>query len=328
MEFDQARPSLAGDLPDLTPLIGPIAVIETERRLPAGPVAFAHAKIVNITSGRMHIRTQVDERVLTRGDTLVLGAGNWAQVTPLPTARTWTTCIDETFLRHHMSWAIPRDANLKQGIRPEIWDGHAVILRTGQATLDKLDPVLRRMSVLSNAHKSGEAAELIALFSRLVQISMPTLIDSLGSNSAERAGTARLVSGESTPVTLAVDLLRNHLSHPWDMAQLAHRVAISRSQLSRLFQRHAGIGPMRLLNEMRLTAFTRLIEETSLTVETAARQVGWDRRIALRRFTHRHGISPTAFRAQPHTGLAGESPCLLCPGRSCARSGTLSEGLF
>ncbi|GAA2583950.1 hypothetical protein GCM10009862_23810 [Microbacterium binotii] len=52
-----------------------------------------------------------------------------------------------------------------------------------------------------------------------------------------------------------------------------------------------------MLIELRLTEFTRLIEETDLTITEAARSVGWnDPRVATIRFQRRYGITPSRYR--------------------------------
>ena len=56
--------------------------------------------------------------------------------------------------------------------------------------------------------------------------------------------------------------------------------------------------PMRYLTEIRLTEFTRLIDETDWTVARAAGAVGWrDPRVASRWFSRRYGITPSQYRA-------------------------------
>lgn len=312
--------SSAEGLYDLTPLVGPVAVIETERKLPAGPAAFAHAKIVKVTSGRVRVRTRVGERVLQPRDVLILGRGEWAQVDPMPSVRTWTVCIEDAFLRHHLSWALPRETPLKQGVHPTAWDGQAIYLRIDREVLAQVEPLLRQMSLISLHQSAAKVAKLMTLFASVVEVNIANLVSASGSSQAPSRGTARLAAGTNSTVSLAINLMREQIGRPWSTAQLAHQVSISRSQLSRLFQRHTGTGPIHFLNEMRLTTFTRLIEETTMTVEAAAHQVGWDRRVALRRFSLRHGISPTDFRSQPAAAIPGEAPCLLCPpGRSCVR---------
>nr|WP_243752443.1 helix-turn-helix transcriptional regulator [Leucobacter weissii] len=96
------------------------------------------------------------------------------------------------------------------------------------------------------------------------------------------------------------------MSERWTVQLLADEVALSRSHLTRLFVRHLGVAPMRFLVEIRLTEFTRFIDESDLPVATAARRVGWDdARVAAYWFKRRYGVGPTQFRRRPHPSHTG-----------------------
>lgn len=118
----------------------------------------------------------------------------------------------------------------------------------------------------------------------------------------------------------AIALLRGDLAHAWSVTELADAVALSRSQLTRLFRRELGATPLRLLTELRLTEFTRLVEETDLTIAAAAKQVGWrDPRVASDWFLRRHLMTPTEFRNQPLAVQERTFTCTACPRRCAAR---------
>lgn len=61
----------------------------------------------------------------------------------------------------------------------------------------------------------------------------------------------------------AVQLLRDRMAESWTTTALARSVAVSRTHLTRLFVACTGFPPMRYLTEIRLTEFTRLIDETT-----------------------------------------------------------------
>lgn len=51
--------------------------------------------------------------------------------------------------------------------------------------------------------------------------------------------------------------------------------------MTRQFTRHVGLPPMKDLNEIRLTEYARLLDETTLPISSAASRVGWiDSRVA------------------------------------------------
>lgn len=308
-------------LRELVPLRGPVAVIESVRTRPVVPVAFAHAKIVYVTDGTSMVTTPAGRRLLIRGDVMVLGSGVWCAAVPRPHVRTWTVYLDERFLREQMSWVLPETVPLPDGVHPAVWDGSALFLHADDTVLAGLEPVLRRMSILSERGDPAAVAALMAGFARTVELTIGTVIP-------ERIAPAMADTSRVGPLTVpalvpevahAARLLREGLGRAWTVGELAREVALSRSQLTFRFVQEFGVAPMRWLTEIRLTEFARLIEETTLTVTEAARQVGWtDRRVAASWFRRRYGLSPTQFRARP-LAVCGENPCVLCPEAACLR---------
>ncbi|WP_448257449.1 helix-turn-helix domain-containing protein [Microbacterium aurum] len=286
--------------PDLVPLTGPLAAVETIYRVPTGRIAYAHARIIHVMSGRTHIETAHGAHIALAGDTLVIGSGAWCAIQPNPWVRSWTIYVDEALLREHMRWAVPEDAPLTQGVPPSSWDGAPICLRLPPSVLLRLEPILRRMSVTNAAESHLAGARIMALFADAVVVVIPELLADIEPHrdprrvDRVRRASPPLVRSE---VRKAVSMFEEQLAHPWRVAEVASEVALSRSQLDRLFRRHLGLPPIRMLIELRLTEFTRLIEETGLTITEAARSVGWnDPRVATIRFQRRYGIPPSRYR--------------------------------
>ncbi|MGO2193962.1 MAG: helix-turn-helix transcriptional regulator [Brachybacterium sp.] len=312
-------------LVELAPLVGPLAVIESVRTRPVGPVAFTHAKVVHVMAGSSRIRTVEGERTLRAGDAMVLGGGVWAQAVPSPRVRTWTIYLDQEFLRSHMLWALPGPDRVLPGLHPAEWDGRPLFFHLGTALFARSEPVLRKMSTISHDTGPDAAARLMALFAQTVELALPALV--INPATAASRPAANGVVGRLTvvPVTSealqAATLMREDLARSWRLEEVAAAVALSKSQLTRRFTTEFGAAPMRWLTEVRTTEFARLIEETTLSVDAAARTVGWaDRRVAAAWFRRRFGVSPTQFRRQPAPGCIGEAPCMLCPNRHCLRA--------
>ncbi|ADP81850.1 transcriptional regulator, AraC family [Pseudofrankia inefficax] len=109
--------------------------------------------------------------------------------------------------------------------------------------------------------------------------------------------------GRSQPATHAGPLaeLRQWIDeHPvadLSVAALAKRVSLSERQLTRAFQAEAGVPPGRYVDEARLRAACRLLEETSDGVESVARRSGYGSAEAMRRaFARSVGIPPSEYR--------------------------------
>ena len=313
---------VGGRLRELAPLVGPLAVLESVRTRPIAPVAFTHAKIVHIMSGSLRIRTAAGERTLSAGDAMVLGGGMWCEAIPSPQVRAWTIYLDQDFLRAHMLWALPGPEHVRPGLHPAGWDGRALFFHPGAALFVRAEPLMRKMSVISHQSGVDAAAKLMALFAHAVELSIPVLVtDSATSTRAADGVVGPLAASPvSSEARRAAELMRTEIARPWLLDEVAGLVALSKSQLSRRFIAEFGLPPMRWLTEIRTTEFSRLIEETTIPVEAAARLVGWaDRRVAATWFRHRFGVSPTQFRRQPPPACIGEAPCVLCPSPHCLR---------
>jgi AraC-like DNA-binding protein len=179
--------------------------------------------------------------------------------------------------------------------------------------LRRNEPLWRQISVMGQAETTElTTTRLIALFTRTIEFGLPSLLIGRGEKEGhESSGVEFPVRGTLTQSPLAqqvrqaVDLLRGRMAESWTAHRLSVHVATSRSHLTRLFNEQIGVAPMRFLTEVRLTEFTRLIEETELPVSSAARNVGWvDARIATRWYSRRFGITPSEYRQHPHPTIA------------------------
>lgn len=83
----------------------------------------------------------------------------------------------------------------------------------------------------------------------------------------------------------------------WTVAELAARVAASRSVLDERFRTVLGCSPIRYLTEWRMHLATEMLEHTELGVAQVARRVGYDSEEAFSRaFKRSHGHAPSAWR--------------------------------
>ncbi|UOR02431.1 AraC family transcriptional regulator [Leucobacter allii] len=297
-----------------------LIAIESTRTLPTNRVVFHDAKIMHVMEGAVEVETTTGVLTLTPGTSLAVGAGRWCLMRPRPHVRVWTVYADESFLRTQMALLLPDRARLQQGLHPDEWDGGPLPLTPGMARLQSLEPLWRQMSVLRDDTHVPEvaAARTVELFARWVSIVAPTFLTPELEDGTPVPTVPMLspVRGRLTDtatlghVGRAVRLLRERMHEPWTVAALSQSVALSRAHLTRLFAVHTGISPIRFLTEVRLTEFTRLIEETELSVAHAAQTVGWaDPRIASAWFSQRFGITPSQYRLNPHPHYADLEGC-------------------
>jgi len=270
---------------------------------------------VHVMEGRVRLETESGSSDLPPGSAIALGAGRWCSIHPLPFTRMWTLYLDENFLRAQMRWILADSTHVRPGIHPDSWDGSAIIMRPGLHMFRRNEPIWRQISVVGHAEAPElTTTRLIALFTRTVEFSLPALLtrkeqeEDHQSRAVEFPLKGTLTQHSLSPhLHLAVVLLRERMAEPWTMQSLSVQLAMSRSHLTRLFNDEVGVAPMRFLTEVRLTEFTRLIDETPLPVSSAARDVGWaDARIATRWFSRRFGMTPSEYRQHPHPVSADE----------------------
>lgn len=276
--------------------------------MPTRRVVFECAKILNVVDGTVDVETADGTETLTAGMSLALGTGRWCRLRPRPSVRLWTVYLDEDFLRTQMAWVLPDSRRVRTGMHPTMWDGGALVHNPGRCTLREVEPVWRQLSVLHSLVAPPEliATQSLELFARWVRIVAPTFLHP-GLDAAADARPLLPITGHLTDSMLvghigaAVRLLRASMEKQWTAEQLSQAVALSRTHLNRMFILHTGVSPMRFLTEIRLTEFTRLVEETNLTVAQSSQKVGWsDPRVASAWFRRRFGVTPTQYRLSPH----------------------------
>ena len=97
-----------------------------------------------------------------------------------------------------------------------------------------------------------------------------------------------------------------HLAEPLGVDQLAEKAHLSRRTFDRRFRTHTGISPKQWLLHQRILSSQRLLEDTDLTIDTVAHQVGMANGVTLRpHFRRIVGVSPQRYRDSFRGSLAG-----------------------
>jgi AraC-like DNA-binding protein len=124
------------------------------------------------------------------------------------------------------------------------------------------------------------------------------LIDSLRSWFASAESGSNWIAAETDPIVgRALTLIHNNPEHPWTVAGLATRCAVSRAVLAKRFTELVGESPMAYVTEWRLSMAADLIAGGDLTLDTVAAQVGYSGAYALSSaFKRVRGVSPRDYR--------------------------------
>jgi transcriptional regulator GlxA family with amidase domain len=108
---------------------------------------------------------------------------------------------------------------------------------------------------------------------------------------------AHLFTCGNSKVENALGIMESHLSAPFSIKELAAKVNISPNGLLAAFNRHAGIGPMEIWRNIRLSHSRWLLLNTNRTITQIAFECGFsDCAHFSRWFQKKFCNSPTAFR--------------------------------
>ena len=97
----------------------------------------------------------------------------------------------------------------------------------------------------------------------------------------------------------ALSQLHERPAHPWTLAELARKIATSRTVLAARFSQMVGVSPMLYLTRWRLQLAAEKLATGSAKVATIGEEVGYESEAAFSRaFKRETGLSPAAWRQQ------------------------------
>lgn len=109
--------------------------------------------------------------------------------------------------------------------------------------------------------------------------------------------TGWLAGARDPEVGGALALLHREPSLPWTIADLAHKVGVSRSVLADRFRRFLGEPPMSYLGRWRLRLGAQILQSSSRSVAQVASEVGYESEAAFNRaFKREFGVPPARYR--------------------------------
>ena len=222
---------------------------------------------------------------------------------PSGCSQTVILCLNQIYLEHQLLW-LPR--------------AHPLVYHLHRAMRE--DQVVGAIRIPARA-----AHHLAVLFRQLLQHHEDKCFDftslSLLASAFEvvdrMSGTAhgspvRPTSPPRAEVLSAISLVRADPGYPWTMDDLAEKVHLSHSQLTRLFRASTGMSPMAFVRRIRAERMAELLASTSVSVREAGAAVGWsDASIASRIFKRRYGVPPRTFAISFGSPPASEIPTTL-----------------
>lgn len=278
----------------------PLRVLDTTTAEPSGTVIAESVKVIFTLTGWAEVRSRENAIAASPGTILTIPAGLACQGLPHGQSRAITFYMHPEYLSDQMRW-LARTHPLVHQLRCAI---------AGDAGLQRLQVSERAMHAMGSqlirlAQLPRRGEHEFAMFSIASDV-----FDSVGrfaGVTAQRLSEYGPTLGRPRDeVIAAVDLMRDHLGRNWRMDALAREVALSVSQLARLFRTQVGVSPSACLAGLRAERMAELLETTSLSVAEAARASGWaNPTVAARTFKKRYGVSPREYTAMSRPGRDG-----------------------
>lgn len=275
---------------------------------PQAPVAYDCVKLIFVRDGSAILLSEFGEKPVTVGDIVVLGANTLCGSDPEGSITVTALYLDRDYVIDQIFWqhaALLTDRWDAQDFADELYSEPAQILHLGEDRCGMLMPWLDELVALSldgpyPATFYRAQALLFAVLDVVTPFVRTTPVRrSTTQRRSVRPGMPRHRS--FTPLRAearrAADLLRDAPAQRWTLERLANAVHLSPAQLSRVFVDAYGKTPLAYLTMLRSEQMARLFRETDLTVEQAAREVGWSsRNHAARLFRQCVGVTPGRYR--------------------------------
>lgn len=265
-------------------------------------------KLSFVRSGSAIVFSEFGERIVKAGDVILLGTNTlcgsepegWMIITTLYLDVDYVA--DQVFWQHAAIFTDRLDARTYMDAR---YAEPAQVLHLGEDRIETLMPLLDELVALS---REGDFVDRYYRMQSILFAVMDVVAPSIEVTPTRQSRTQRMKIRPTLPrhrafqplraeARQAAELLRNALSQRWTLDALAHEVHLSRAQLSRVFVDAYGKTPLAYLTMLRIEHMARLLRETDLTIDAAARQVGWTNRGHVARIFRQYvGVTPRRYR--------------------------------
>ena len=286
------------------PLIARTATIHQ----PMAPAAYDCVKLVVVRDGSALLLSEFGQRFVTVGDVVVLNANVLCGSEPESHITTTTIYLDTDYVIDQVFWQhawLLHDRLDAERFTNAVYSEPSQVLRLGEDRTGMLMPWLDELVARSiDGGFRSHFHRMQALWFSIADVVMPFLkVTPIRQSRGQRAHarptlprcrkfTPARDEAHQTRATLVSDIATN-----WTLNVLAARVHLSPKQLSRVFTEAYGKTPLAYLTMMRVEEMAHLLRETHLTIDAAARQVGWaSRSRANEAFQQCVGMTPSEYR--------------------------------
>ena len=270
----------------------PLRVRDAVAHAPSGAVTAESVKVMFTVSGWAKVATAESDIDVQTGSVVTIPPGAECFGFPDGHARTITFYIHPDYLAGQIPWLSATHPLIHLLHRTLAGDARLGHLQLPPAAMLELTPRLARLAQLPST--GGYEFAALSIASEIVH----AVGRVAGCTRGNSAGGGMQLTAPQREITAAIRLLRSDLQRAWRVEDLAQEVALSGSQLGRLFRSQTGLTPAAFIAKARTERMAELLATTRLSISEAAREVGWQNStVAARTFKRRYGVSPRSFAA-------------------------------
>ena len=293
---------------DLTDRYSPIVARTRTTYRPTGPAAYDCVEVIVIRDGSAVLFGEFGQQPVNVGDVVLLAANVLCGCEPEGHLTASTVFLDSDYVIDQVRWQrfeLFQDRLDARDFADRVLAEPAQVLRLGEDRAGMLMPWLDELVGLSvDGRFAKNYYRMQAAWFRVVHVIEPYVkVAPVRIPSSQRAHICpvlprtRRFEPLRAEARQVAELLRAGLTVRWSLNELAARVHLSRSQVSRVFTAAYGKTPLAYLTMLRAEQLARLLRDTDLPIESAMRQVGWHSRgHAARLFRQYIGMSPSQYR--------------------------------
>ncbi len=261
-----------------------------------------------VRDGSAVLFSEFGEKTLVVGDVVLLAANILCGGEPEGHVTVTTIYADTDYVLDQVRWqhaGLLKDRFDAQDFVEKMYAEPAQVLRLGEDRAGQLMPWLDEMVALSiNGRFAENFYRIQALWFSVAHVIAPFIsVSTRRMSRSQRAHIRPTLPRDRYFAPLrkearqAAELLRDASAQRWTLDDLAARVHLSPSQLSRVFVEAYGKTPLAYLTMLRAEQLARLLRETDMPIETAMRKIGWHSRgHAASQFRQYVGVTPVRYR--------------------------------
>jgi len=260
-------------------------------------VAHDHAflEIAVVASGKGAHQSIHGSQILTRGSVVIIRPGAWHAYDGCIGMSVANCVFAAEMLSEDLAW-VCRDAQLQGLFHSQLMSPQHKGVLVSHLDEESTQLCLSRSEDVSAVVASTDHPN------RIEQLATLALFLATLKNAATIAPIEHSVRPVGHPaVRQAIRLMESDLRHSWTVPELAAKMNIDASYLSRLFRQATTLPPMHYHNRVRLEHAAAMLIRTDESIGNVGEHVGWpDQNHFARRFRNHFGISPSRYRQQFH----------------------------